>query len=265
MCGRFTVTLDPAQLALNFAATNRIGADLQPQPVGRGEEPAVLVPTQVRLPNYNAAPTTPVMLLAEVAGHRQLLPARWALVPGWAKALNSGPVVFNARAETITTKPYFRSSVKTMRGVVPASGWYEWQQIPGQKTKQPCHMHSADGEPLYFAAVYALWTLPVEEEFTLPEGEVQELPQVLISTAIVTTAAVGDLALVHDRMPRLLDTEEVERWLDCTDGVPLDLLEPVSAQRAAGIVIDAVGGAVGNTRNNSPELITPLPTAEGLF
>ena len=60
---------------------------------------------------------------------------------------------FNARVETVTTKPFFREPFKSKRCLMPVSGYYEWQDMPGGK--QPWYFTARDGSPVLTVA--ALW------------------------------------------------------------------------------------------------------------
>lgn len=63
---------------------------------------------------------------------------RWGLVPSWAKDPAIGARMNNARAETVDTKPAFRSAFKSRRCLIPANGFYEWQAPAEPKArKQP--------------------------------------------------------------------------------------------------------------------------------
>jgi len=54
-------------------------------------------------------------------------------VPRWSKDPKAGPPLINARAETLATKPAFRTACKRRRCLIPADGFYEWQKIAGAK------------------------------------------------------------------------------------------------------------------------------------
>jgi putative SOS response-associated peptidase YedK len=107
--------------------------------------------------NWNVAPTQPVYALATSSGGVRAL--RWGLVPSWAKDPRIGARLINARSETLTKRPAFRSLVSTRRGLLPVSGFYEWgRPEPGSPAlKQPVYFHRADGEPLVFAGLWDLW------------------------------------------------------------------------------------------------------------
>ncbi|MEV4626036.1 SOS response-associated peptidase [Micromonospora sp. NPDC049523] len=175
---------------------------------------------------------------APATRRRALSVARWGLVPAWAKDARGGARMINARAETVaTTNAYARSFAKR-RCLVPADGWYEWVRGDGG-TKQPYFMTPADGGVLALAGLWSVWKGP--------DGP-------LLSCSVITTAAVGELADVHDRMPLLLAPERWDDWLDGGDSAA-HLLAPPSARMLAGIEIRPVGRGVGDVRNDGPELV----------
>lgn len=225
-------------------------------------------------PNYNVAPTTAVATV--VRRHRdpedshdeptrRIRLMRWGLVPMWAKTGpggapdTKGPLLINARAETLTSSPAFRSSAKSKRCLVPMDGWYEWRpaQEAGAKTaKTPFYMHAGDGEPLFMAGLWSTWRPRDAPEGTPP----------LLSCTIITTDSVGPLARIHDRMPLTISRRDWDRWLD--PDVPID----EGLLRGHGdldrIEIREVSRLVNSTRNNGPELIEPVapePEQAGLF
>ncbi len=173
-------------------------------------------------PNYNVAPTTTVSTVVkrhdqpDDESTRRLRSMRWGgLVPPWAKSNadgspdTKGPLLINARAETLTTSPAFRGPAKSKRCLVPMDGWYEWKPNPaadGKKaTKTPFYMYAGDGEPLFMAGVVV--HLAAERR-----GEGQHPP--LLSCTIITTDAAAQLSDIHDRMPLTISEADWDRWLD---------------------------------------------------
>jgi putative SOS response-associated peptidase YedK len=224
--------------------------------------------------SWNVAPTDPVPIVLErlVEGEpkRQLHVARWGLVPSWAKDPSGGARLINARSETLLEKPSFRKAVASRRCAVPADGYYEWKKGDG-KSKQPYYVHPQDGSGLAFAGLYEWWRDPSKDE-----GDPSKW---LLSTSIITTdtpvadthiadggASVFDeLTALHDRVPLPMSRETMEAWLDpeADDAAGLvDLVRSAAHDAAAGWALDAVGSAVGNVRNNGPDLIKPV---EALF
>lgn len=245
MCGRFAVTTDPARLAGLIHAVDETGGALE-------------------APNYNVAPTTTIAAVLDSGsdgqGCRRIRPMRWGLVPHWAKADARGrplttSLLINARAETLTTSPAFRSAARRQRCLIPMDGYYEWMcnaDLPGAG-KTPFYMSAVDGGPLLVGGLWSVWT-PVES------GEPMR------TAAIVTTDAVGALARVHDRMPLVLAERDWDRWLDPDSPAPADLL--TAAPEISGIDIREVSTLVNAVANNGPELIEPAERGNqpvGLF
>ena len=107
-------------------------------------------------PSYNVAPTQSVPIIRLKEGARELVTARWGLVPFWAKDLKIGYRMINAKAETVADKPAFRDSYKRRRCLVVADGFYEWQKQEGGK--QPYLIRLKEDEPFAFAGLWADWT-----------------------------------------------------------------------------------------------------------
>jgi putative SOS response-associated peptidase YedK len=130
MCGRFTITHPNEALAALFDAAS--GNDL----------PAV--------PNFNVCPTNSVAVVTSDGGQRRLRAMRWGFLPSWYKAPNDGPLIINARSDTVATKPAFREAIRTRRCIVPASGFYEWSEGP-KGERLPWHFSRADSLPMALA------------------------------------------------------------------------------------------------------------------
>jgi putative SOS response-associated peptidase YedK len=220
VCGRYASSANPDDLAAYFTV----------------EEP----PEEVLPPSYNVAPTDPVYVVVERHDKRQLKVVRWGLVPSWAKDPKVGARFINARRETVQDKPAFRAAYQRRRCLVPADGYYEWQSTGGEK--QPYFLVAQDRAPLAMAGLYEVWRSP-EDSW-------------LWTCTIITTEAADELGHIHDRTPLLVQKDAWGRWLDpAVEDPGQDLLVPGTPG-----VLDAwpVGKAVGNVRNNAPELVQPL-------
>ena len=125
MCGRYMITSSFEAMARLFGATL---AELGPD---------------VARPNVSPTETIPVCVSHE--GDRALVPMRWGLLPPWYRAPNGGPLLINARAEDIATKPAFREAIRARRCLIPADGFYEWQGEKGAKV--PWVVRPRDGGP----------------------------------------------------------------------------------------------------------------------
>ena len=221
MCGRYASSRDARDLASAFEV----------------EEP----PEEVLPPSWNVAPTDPVYAVLQRGDARLLKVVRWGLVPSWAKDAKGAARLINARRETVTSKPAFRAAYARRRCLLPADGYYEWQVEGGRK--QPWFLTAADGGPLAMAGLYEVWA-PEEGER-------------LWTCTVITTDAADELGHIHDRTPLLVPRADWGRWLDPEVEDPgEDLLVP-----AVGGQLDAwpVSPAVGNVRNDGPELVQPLP------
>ena len=220
MCGRYATTRSSADLSALFEATDEI---------------------EGLAPDYNVAPTDPVPIVRRSADVRVLKTARWGLVPTWAKDARGGARMINARAETVATSRAFAPSFAGRRCLVPADGWYEWVRGPSGG-KQAYFMTLGADQPCVFGGIWAVWG---------------SADQTLLTCGIVTAPAVGDLELVHDRMPLLLPPRRWEAWL--SGPASADLLAPTPAAHVAALEIRPVGAAVGDVRNDGPQLIDRVP------
>ncbi|RRO15182.1 SOS response-associated peptidase [Saccharopolyspora rhizosphaerae] len=222
MCGRYAVRQDPAALAQEFAAADRTGG-------ATGAD-------------FNITPTKTVPIVVQRGAERSVRPVRWGLVPTWAEEADGGPPMINARAETITTKPAFSESARRRRCLMPATGWYEWK--PGDARRQPHLCRRRDGRSLAMAAVFSAWWDP------------KSIRQPLVTCAVVTTAAAGELAEVHHRMPLVLPEDRWADWLDPRRSEIDELLRPEPSVLGE-LALHTVSTEVNSMRNNRPDLLEP--------
>lgn len=220
MCGRYTFTLDARSLAEAFG----------------------LVPPGFTLvKGYNIAPGQYIVIVRPERGQRLADVAFWGLIPGWAKDPNTFSKPINARAETLVEKPSFRTAFKRKRCLIPASGFYEWKGEGPQK--QPFYIHPTHEACFAFAGLM--------EDWQGPHGEV------MVSACIITTQPNELMAGIHARMPVILPRHAWDLWLDPAAQIRelQPLLVPCSADLMAA---HPVGKAVGNPRNDGPELMLPV-------
>src|SRR6202795_757298 len=164
-------------------------------------------------PRYNVCPTTIINTVIARDGQNELTPMRWGLVPSWwKKKAKEMPATFNARVETVTEKPFFRSAFKRTRCLIPVSGYYEWNDTPGGK--QPYYFTARDGSPALTIA--GLWD----------EWQDKASGETLKSCTMIITEPNEFVAEVHDRMPVLLAEKDYEPWLSGKAG--LELLKPAA-------------------------------------
>lgn len=149
------------------------------------------------VPNLDVRPTTSVHTVTSGAEGRRLAAMRWGFVPHWAKGPGDGPLLINARAETVAQKPAFAEACRQRRCLIPASAFYEWTAGDGRR-KQPWRIEAADGGTLALAGIWQAWQGP--------DG-------LRASCAIVTTAANAAMAALHHRMPVIVEAPDWALWL----------------------------------------------------
>jgi putative SOS response-associated peptidase YedK len=237
MCGRFALFTPPDRLATLFSA------DLAPD-TGPADRP-----------RWNVGPMSAVLGVVARPGaagpdnRPNLLEAfRWGLVPPWARDPAIGNRLFNARSETVATKPSFRAAYRARRMIVPADGFYEWEK-PATSPRRPHFFRRADGEPLALAGLWEVWRDDAADHG--PGGELR-------TCTIITTPANPDVDPVHDRMPAIVERGDLERWLDVSE-TDLEALDAVLRPARAGTLVHhRVDPRVGNSRNEGPTLVDPL-------
>lgn len=218
MCGRFATTLPPDAMAQLFKASP--ANDL------------------VQEPNFNVCPTVPINVVRRAEQGRQLVAMRWGFVPHWYKAPNDGPLLINARAETIAEKPAFRVAARNRRCLIAMLGFYEWDRAG--KEKLPWFIHRRDEAPLVIAGLWQDWG---------HDGEG------LSTCAIVTTESSGAMAEIHNRIPVIIEAEDWPLWLG-EDGKGAARLMTAAPDDVYGMY--RVGQAVNSNRSSGAELIAPL-------
>ena len=189
---------------------------------------------------YNIAPSQDILAIrsSPVTGRPDWAMLRWGLVPFWSKEATSKHLLINARAEAVETKPSFRGPVRHRRCIVPASGFYEWRH---QGTaKQPYFVRPAGNEVFALAGIWDHW-----------EGQQGD---VLESVAIITTSANELMQPIHDRMPVVLEIEDVAGWLNPTNELAtvLAMLRPCPSK---WMVAYPVSSLVNSARHDGPECV----------
>lgn len=230
MCGRFVQTSPPALLADRFGV-DEVLLDDPPEP-DWNVTPRAVVPTVVQRPD-----------------RRTLEGMRWGLVPSWADSPAVGDRLINARVESVRDKPAFQRAFRRRRCLIPADGFYEWQEVPGRRRKQPVFIRRRDGEPMAFAGLYEVWRASDDDPW-------------LVTCTIITTPANTLVAPVHDRMPALLSEPVWAEWLD-RDNDDVDALASVLVPAPDDeLEMWPVRPLVSDPANNGPELVEPLPDDE---
>lgn len=171
-------------------------------------------------------------------------------MPSWSRDAKGAARMINARSETVTDKPAFRAAAARRRALIPALGYYEWRKTAGQATKVPYFLRGADANVLAFAGLYEVWRVP-----DLPD---EHPGKWLWTSTIVTRPATDALGHIHDRCPVLVPPDLFRDWLDCTDGEPSTARALLNETPEPDLVPSIVSAAVGNVRNNGPQLVQPV-------
>ena len=231
MCGRYAITLPPEAVRAYFS----------------------YVETPDFPPRFNVAPTQPIpIVLAEPhsgGSRRHFRLVRWGFLPGFVKDPKDFPLIVNARAETLLDKPSYRAALKRRRCLVIADGFYVWRRGPlaGGRAASPGRPYLArrvGGGAMGFAGLYETWSDPTG-------GEID-------TACIVTTAPNALLGQVRDRMPAIVEPEDVSAWLD-VDGVDavkaLRLLKPAPDP---ALELVEIGPAINRAANDDPGVQAPV-------
>lgn len=196
------------------------------------EEYFKLVQSEKFIQRFNVAPSSKVPVIRLDADKLTLVNCHWGLIPHWARDTKIQPI--NARAETIAEKPFFKSSFRNRRCLLPANGYYEWKNESGQK--QPYYCKLKDSELFAFAGLWDRW---------------EQDNEVIESCTIITTEASISVSNIHHRMPVILRQETYQDWLGSAEPT---LLQPYPGRMKCF----PVSTSVNNPANNSKSLIQPL-------
>jgi len=222
MCGRFTLTVDPAELKDEFGNYT--------------------FPPQFA-PRFNIAPTQPVLVIPNDGSNKADF-FQWGLIPFWAKDPSIGNRLINARGETLAEKPSFRGSYKYKRCLILTDGFYEWKAQPGTKSKTPYFIHLKDRQPFAFAG---LW-----DEWHGPDGS-------QIRTCMIITTSPNDLMKsLHNRMPVILPSDSYEQWLNKTPQTPENLNPLIKPYPSEKMNAYPVSTLVNSPQNDRAECVVPV-------
>ena len=219
MCGRFAITIPSDAMSQLFAA----------QPVNNLPD----------VPNFNVCPTNFIHVITFNGLERKLESLRWGFVPNWYQAVNAGPLLINARSETVAQKPAFANASRERRCLIPCSGFYEWSEdLEGNKI--PWFLKRNDGAPLVFGGVWQEW------------GD----ESVIVKTcAIVTTASNSKLSKIHHRLPLVLERSDWGFWLGEEGHGASRLMMPT-----ANDILTAykVSNNINSNTSSGPDLMSPV-------
>ena len=230
MCGRYALSAEISDIAQEFSTNSA---------------PELSLPA-----DWNIKPTNDVYIIKNQA----IEIASWGIIAHWSKsddeAAKSQSSAINARSESVHEKPTFKSAFRSNRCLLPATGYYEWASELGKyKTKQPIYISRDDNKLLAFTGIFQSWTSP--------SG------RVIQSVSIITRQAVGQLALVHSRMPVFLPRD---RWADWMNPKINDVAKIRSLMDIpnpdANLGFHPVSSAVNSITGSGPGLIAPIELGE---
>ncbi len=221
MCGRFTLTVNPAEAQETFTE---------------------YIFPQTFAPRFNIAPAQPVLVIPNDDQNTADF-FIWGLIPMWAKDPSIGNRLINARGETLEEKPAFRGSLKYKRCLILADGFYEWKGAPGRKTKTPFFIHMKDRKLFAFAGLWDSWNSPDGSQIK--------------SCAIITTTPNELMAIIHNRMPAILHPRDYAKWLDPSPQTPDQLKPMIKPFPAEMMNAYPVSPMVNAPANDVPELVLP--------
>ncbi|MDX1492159.1 MAG: SOS response-associated peptidase [Pseudohongiellaceae bacterium] len=203
-------------------------------------------------PLFNIAPTSRVpIIIQDDDGCYESRGARWGLIPHWWKKDTPPALTFNARSEEAAQKPTWRSSLKSQRCLMPARGWYEWNEkeklrnTNGRLVKQPYFFYSEASPVIAFAGLWAIKS---------DEGSAD-----IVSCALLSKEAAATVSHLHHRMPVVLREEDFAAWLDPETSE--EEVESIIARAREDFVAYRVSTDVNNTRNDYPELLDKVASS----
>ena len=226
MCGRYALKTSTPLLA------QRLGAEIKTDSESTDHAPS-----------YNIAPTQSILTCrTNRAFEREITLMRWGLIPSWSKGESSKFNMINARAESITQRPAYRTAFRFRRCLIPADGFYEWQRCNGRK--QPYFIGMESRQPMMFAGIWERWR--------------GEQGHYITSCAIITTAANKTLNRIHHRMPVLIDDHQFASWLDPALTDAKQLTEMLLPYTTNSMQTYPVSTFVNKTLNNDERCWQPL-------
>jgi putative SOS response-associated peptidase YedK len=203
------------------------------------------------LPSFNVAPTTRVPIIVRgQSGLLEVRDARWGLIPSWWKKDTAPNLTFNARSEEAAEKPMWRASLAAQRCLMPALGWYEWNEHePLTQSRaganQPYYLYCPNAEVIAFAGLWSVWERPGSDP--------------ILSCALLSREAAPAIAGIHHRMPTVVQPDLYDDWLDPGKGT--DAALAIVRQARTDLKGHRVSPKVNKTNNDSRELTDEVAQA----
>lgn len=178
-------------------------------------------------PNFNISPQSKVPAII----NNNLTMTTWGYFPDWLKSQANSRPLFNTRFESVQEKKTFQSAFKNNRCILPISGWYEWKRDGDNKT------------PYYFSNSSTMFAAGLF--WTRSSGDIE--------TSIITREASGNLSVIHNRSPLILNEDELTIWNSEIDSG--EIYDGVNNYDYENVSYYEVDKAVNNPRNNNESLI----------
>jgi putative SOS response-associated peptidase YedK len=216
MCGRFTLHTPAAQIKEAFHLPD--------------------IPAQELKPRYNIAPSQDIPIIRDTDTGREIVMARWGLIPSWSKASKSKYSTINARIESVAEKPTYRTPFKQRRCLIPADGFYEWKHV--DNTKIPHHIRMKDGKVFAFAGLWDHW-----------EDENIE------SCSIIVMPSTEIMKPIHERMPAIIAPAHYDYWLDSRVTDKQEIMQYLTSAPSSQLTAYPVSTWVNSPNNDDKRCI----------
>ena len=220
MCGRFTLHTPESRIAEAFNLQNT-------EPLGLN-------------PRYNIAPSQDIPIIRDTDDGREMILARWGLVPAWSKEPKTRYSTINARIESVAEKPTYRTPFQRQRCLIPADGFYEWKVINGKKV--PHHIHMRDGDVFALAGIWDRWEC---------EGESLE------SCSIIVMPANDVMRPLHERMPAIIAPANYDLWLDTSITGKAEILWQLHSTLSSQLMFYPISPWVNSPRHDDERCLQP--------
>ena len=220
MCGRFSLHTPESTIREVFNPGNT-------EPLGLS-------------PRYNIVPSQQIPIIRTTETSREMVLAKWGLIPNWSKESKSKYSTINARIESVAEKPTYRTPFKHRRCLLPTDGFYEWKVINGNKV--PHHIRMRDDSVFAFAGLWDHW-----------EGEDTSIE----SCSIIVMPANEVMGPIHERLPAIIAPAHYELWLDSRITDKQEIMRYLTSAPSSQLTAYPVSTWVNSPKNNDERCVQP--------
>jgi putative SOS response-associated peptidase YedK len=218
MCGRFTLHTPESKIRDTFNLEHTEALGLKPR--------------------YNIAPSQPIPVIRDTDSGKEMVMARWGLIPSWSKESKTKYSTINARIETVAEKPSYRTPFKHKRCLIPADGFYEWKVV--NEHKIPHHIRMRDGSVFALAGLWDHW-----------EGD----DGIIESCTIIVMPSNEVMKPIHERMPAIIAPAEYDWWLDTRITDKEEIMQYLTSAPSSQLTAYPVSTWVNSPRNRDERCI----------